>query len=126
MINSTIQIGLVAIAALGIAGAAAIAGPSSNDFACGISTTTDRGMMAIEGVVQTQEAMSGDYRFALKSSGSGGSSNINQGGQFTATPGSPVSLGRVMINAGSKVDVEFTVRKGGETIDCSAPLTSLT
>ncbi|ODT68199.1 MAG: hypothetical protein ABS75_21280 [Pelagibacterium sp. SCN 63-23] len=119
MIHSTLRIGLVALAALGAAGVAATAGPSDAALACGVSTVTERGMLAIEGVLQSPTALAGEYRFALKSSGAGGSTNINQGGQFSAAAGSAVSLGRVMVNAGAKIDVEFTITSNGRSFDCS-------
>lgn len=102
-----------------IAGFSATANASSGDIACGVSTTTAHGMMTVEGILQTPEALTGQYRFSLKSSGNGGSTNINQGGNFTAAPGTDLSLGRVMVNAGSHIDVDFTIDAGGQTYDCS-------
>ena len=124
MFHSKLLSGLVAIAALGIAGVAANAeSPQATDLACGVSTQTEHGMLVVEGVFQSATALNGDYRFALKSQGAGGSTNISQGGQFSAAAGTAVSLGRVMINAGSDVDVDFTVSAGGKTLNCSAPVT---
>lgn len=124
MLHSTFRLGLVALLALGGAAVAANANSDagSSKIVCGVSTATDRGMMAIEGILQSPDALHGEYRFALRSSGSGGSTNINQGGQFSASPGMPVSLGKVTVNAGSAIDVDFTVTAGGRKFDCSSQL----
>ncbi len=126
MLQSTATLGLVVLLALGGAAVAANANTSNPDdaIACGVSTVTDRGMLAIEGVLQSPEALHGEYRFALKSSGNGGSSTINQGGQFAASPGMPVSLGKVTVNAGSAIDVDFTITTGGRKYDCSQQFTA--
>lgn len=126
MLHSTLRIGLVALAALAAAGAVANASSSDGDLACGVSTITERGMLSIEGVLQSPVALTGEYRFALKSSGAGGSSNVSQGGQFSAAPGTAVTLGKVMVNAGSSIDVDFTVTTGGRQLDCSTQFAALT
>lgn len=119
MLHRTAQIALAAVAALAGAGFVANANASGSDFSCGVATKTDGGMMAIEGTLTSPTAMAGEYRFALKSNGGGGSTNISQGGQFSAAPNTQVSLGQVMINAGSNVSVDFTVTTNGKTFDCS-------
>ncbi|MCP8883516.1 hypothetical protein NIM87_08400 [Devosia sp. XJ19-1] len=128
MVYSSFRIGIIALGALAIAGVAAQAG--SNGTAgvldCGISTKTERGMMSVEGVLTSPVAMSGDYRFSLRSQSTGGSSNISQGGQFTVAPGTAVSLGKVLVNAGSSIDVDFTIASDGQQFNCSGPLTAHT
>lgn len=120
MLHSTAQLGLIALLVLGGAGMAANAyGTAADGLACGVSTSNANGMLSVEGVLQSPEALTGEYRFALKSQGAGGSSNINQGGQFSATPGMPVSLGKVSVNAGANIEVDFTITTGGKKYDCS-------
>lgn len=120
MLHSTAQLGLIALLVLGGAGMAANAyGTAADGLACGVSTSNANGMLSVEGVLQSPEALTGDYRFALKSQGAGGSSNISQGGQFSATPGMPVSLGKVSVNAGANIEVDFTITTGGKKYDCS-------
>ena len=120
MLHSTAQLGLIALLVLGGAGMAANAyGTAADGLACGVNTSNANGMLSVEGVLQSPEALTGDYRFALKSQGAGGSSNINQGGQFSATPGMPVSLGKVSVNAGANIEVDFTITTGGKKYDCS-------
>jgi len=124
MIHISALTGFVALLALGTVGVAANANglAQTNELACGVNTQTDRGMLIVEGIVQSPTALSGEYRFALKSISGGGSTNISQGGQFSAAAGTAVSLGRVMVNAGSSIDVDFTVSAGGKRLDCSSPL----
>lgn len=126
MLVPTFRIGLVALAALGIAGVAANANTPAHGLACGVSTVDERGMLTVEGVLQSPTALSGDYRFALKSQGGGGSSNVSQGGPFSIAPETRVSLSKVTVNAGSTLDIDFTVTAGGQEFDCSTPLPSFT
>jgi len=125
MLQSTITLGMIALITLGGAAAAANAtgGGPKTGISCGVRTATEGRMMIVEGVVQSPKAMSGDYRFTLKSSGNGGSTNISQGGPFSTLADSPASLGKAMINAGSRIDVDFTITSGGQKHDCSGPVT---
>jgi hypothetical protein len=124
MLHSTFKLGLAAILALGGAAVAANAHSDgkSDNLACGVNTSTEGRMISIEGVLQSPEAMTGEYRFALKSSGPSGSSNISQGGAFSATADTRLSLGKVMLNAGSHTEIDFTITSGGKKFDCSQQL----
>ena len=130
MLYARIGSGLIALAALGIAAVGAnadsSAAPRNAGLSCGVTTVTERGMLTIEGVVESQKALVGEYRFAIRSQGAGGSSNISQGGEFSAAPGAPVPLGHVMVNAGRGVTIDFVVKTGGQQFDCSAPVTTRT
>lgn len=120
MINPFIRATLGVVAVLGTIGVAANASAAaSGDFACGVASKIQGGTLTLEGTLTSPTAISGEYRFALKSSSGGGSSNINQGGQFSAAPNTEVSLGQVMVNADAHVSVDFTVTTGGKTFDCS-------
>lgn len=126
MVLSSFRIAALTLGALALAGVAAQANGGQPGFACGISTQTQSGMLAVAGVIQSPTAIEGEYRFSLKSLGGGGASNISQGGQFTAAPNAQVSLGQILVNAGSNIDVDFTITSGGKQFDCSAPLTTRT
>lgn len=123
MLNPIIQSAFAVIAALGVAGFAANASAANPDFTCGVSTTAKGGMVAIEGRLLSPTPLSGDYRFALKSSGNGGTSNISQGGPFSAAPNSEVLLGNVMLNANARFNVDFTITADGKKFDCSQSAT---
>jgi hypothetical protein len=119
MLHPMIQTIIAATAAVSTVGLAANANASGGDFACGVVTSTHNGMMSVAGSLLSPTALSGEFRFAFKSSGNGGSTNISQGGQFSAAPNAEVSLGQVMVNAGANVSVDFTVTANGRTYDCS-------
>lgn len=119
MLHPLIQTTLAAAAALTAIGFAANANAAGGDFACGVTTQTQGGMLAVQGKLMSPTALNGEYHFALKSSGGGGSTNINQGGQFSAEPNAEVALGQVMVNANAHVNVDFTVTANGKTYDCS-------
>lgn len=121
--SSAVALGLV-IAAIAATNGMANSG-SNSGFQCGIAKTTQNGMLALEGTLTSTVAVSGEYRFAIQSSGNGGSSNISQGGYFTARANEPTSLGKVMLNAGSSYDIVFDVTADGKNIDCNQDLASL-
>lgn len=126
MHHTSFRLGLVAFVALGGAAIANANSGQAGAIACGVSTVTDRGMMSVEGVVQSPTALTGEYRFSLKSSGNGGSSNISQGGAFAIEAGAATTLGKVMVNAGSTLNVDFQVTAAGKNYDCSQSLTART
>ncbi|WP_035087496.1 curli-like amyloid fiber formation chaperone CsgH [Devosia riboflavina] len=123
MLHPFIQTTIAAAAAIAAVGFAANANAAGGDFACGVISKTQGGMLALEGTLVSPTALTGEYRFALKSAGGGGSTNISQGGQFSAAPNAEISLGQVMINANSNVSVDFTVTANGKTFDCSQTAT---
>ena len=75
---------LLGLALAGIAANAGFANSTASATQCGVSTSTERGMLALEGSILSPVALSGEYRFAIRSASSGGSSNISQGGAFSA------------------------------------------
>ena len=80
-----------------------------------------RGVL-LEGLVFADVPLTGSYRLRISQRGPGGSSQINQGGEFEATPGEPQSLGTVSVGSGPN---SFTARLSvsfddGGTVDCSA------
>jgi hypothetical protein len=121
-------ISTIALFGLGLAALAATSGmanASAASDACGIVTSTQNGMLVIEGAVLSPVALDGSYQFAIQSSGGGGNSNISQGGQFTAAANKQTTLGIVMINAGSNYSVDFTVTANGKKLDCDQEVASL-
>lgn len=124
----TQRTGTIALLGLGLAALAATSGMANASTAsdtCGVVTSTQNGMLVIEGAVLSSVALDGSYQFAIQSSGGGGSSNISQGGQFTAAANQQTALGKVMINAGSNYSVDFTVTANGKKLDCDQEVASL-
>ena len=120
--SSAIALGLVVAT---LAASAGLANSAASDTQCGIATSSQGGMLALEGTILSPVALSGEYRFAIQSSGNGGSSNISQGGYFTANANEATPLGKVLINAGSNYNVVFDVTAGGKKIDCDQDIASL-
>ncbi len=102
----------------GIAVGGCHAGSPSELVQCEISANTSGGMTSLKGVVHADKTVHGSYRLRIKSSGASGSSNIEQGGEFTAGPGSPATLGTVTLS-GPRLDADLIVNVGGRAIACT-------
>ena len=77
--------------------------------------------MVLEGLVFADVPITGTYQFRISQRGAGGSSQINQGGEFEAAPDEPASLGTVLIGSGPNgFRARLTVRWRGGTVDCNA------
>lgn len=127
MLSFDKRLGVIpALFGLGLAALAVTSGQAGTTSAgpvqCGITSTTQNGMLMLEGALRTDVAVNGSYQLRLQSSGSGGSSNISQGGNFSAAAHDNISLGKVMINAGSKYDLVFEVTANGQKLDCDQEL----
>lgn len=95
------------------------AGSSSGPVRCEIQATTSGGMVTLQGVVRADKAVSGSYTFRVESAGGSGSSDISQGGDFSARAGDPTTLGQVMLGGnGSIYDARLEVTAGGKTYRC--------
>jgi len=116
---------LLGLALAGFAASAGFANSADSAAQCGVATSSERGMLALEGTIQSPVALSGEYRFSIQSSSNGGSSSISQGGYFTANANEATPLGKVLINAGSTYDIVFDVTAGGKKIVCSQDIASL-
>lgn len=111
---------LLSLGAVAIAAGAGEAGSKSEPVSCEIRAETSGGMTTLEGVLRADKAVSGSYRFRVKSSGTSGNSDIDQGGEFTAAPGSRETLGSVMLGSrGARYDASLAVTVNGKTIECS-------
>jgi hypothetical protein len=110
--------------ACGAAVAGAGAGPSlegpGGPVACEIHVERQGGTVTLEGLVFAEMPVSGSYRLHVSQGGGGGSSRINQGGDFEAAPGEPESLGTVSRGSGGAYSATLEVRWNGGTTGCSA------
>jgi hypothetical protein len=109
----------VGLAVAGMA-VAATTTPGSGDgpVQCEIRKTNANGMTMLEGVVRADIALSGTYQFQVAGRGGGGSSNISQGGYFSAAPGTEVTVGSVMLSNAS-FDASLELIADGKTIACA-------
>ena len=104
-------------AGLGAAGAAAASGDTDGPISCEIRKGSVFGMTALEAVVHADEAVSGSYSFTVKGSG-GGSTDIRQGGAFSAGPGAPATLGKVSVGGSAAYDARLSVEADGLSVEC--------
>jgi hypothetical protein len=110
------------ILGLGVAGFAMAdsQSESTDPVRCEILAAPANGMITLEGVLHTDVALSGSYLFRVTSSGGAGSSNIQQGGMFSAEPDRPATLGTVMLgNSGGTYNASLEIQSNGTTVACS-------
>ena len=114
---------LVALAAIGTAGYAGSAdtAASTTPVPCEVVAVASGGGTSLEAIYNAQGPASGTYQFSVKTTGGAGSTNINQGGGFSAQSAGPISLGRVTVSTASNYDITLTVDVGGQTFKCLNP-----
>jgi len=87
---------------------------------CEIQRISPGEMTSLQGVIETDKAVSGTYEFRVVSSGRGGQSNVRQGGAFSATSGGVVKLASIMVGgSGTSFDASLEITLNGKTIECS-------
>ena len=116
-------------AALGIGAAGTIhgsiervgAGPTaSQPLRCEIQVQERGNSVALQGLVFAKTAIEGSYQLRVSKSGGGGSSDINQSGDFSAGPGEPSTLGTVSLGGdGGSYVARLTVTWDGGSIECT-------
>lgn len=116
--TKSLSLALAGITLAGLAATTGMANAPASAVQCGVATSTQGGMLAIEGTILSPIAMTGEYRFSIRSVSNGNSSNINQGGMFSAAANEVTTIGKVTVNAGASVDVDFNVTAGGQKFDC--------
>ena len=90
--------------ALGLSGSA-VALPHPPSVQCEIEVVTTPHGTVLRPVARSAAALSGEYRLSVESAGSGGSSQVSQGGAFSLTPGRPETLGSVSLAQSSGMQV---------------------
>jgi hypothetical protein len=114
-----------ALVGTALAATAGMANSAASSVQCGIVTTSNQGMLELEGAIVSPMALSGEFRLALKSFGNGGSSNISQGGYFSVEANQPTTISKVVINANSSYDLDFDVIADGKKLVCDQDIASL-
>lgn len=113
----------ILLAGLGAAGCSAGASetlPEGDSVRCEIDITSSGGAFGLGAVVHADKAVTGSYRFNVSGSGRAGSTNISQGGGFSAGPGDDARLGRMMLgNSGAIYDVRLDISVGGRDYHCA-------
>ncbi|KUO57725.1 MAG: hypothetical protein APF80_02495 [Alphaproteobacteria bacterium BRH_c36] len=107
---------IVIAAAVSCVGAS-IPASADGSVSCSIQVSRNGGMTALTGLARASSPVSGTYEFVVTSTGSGGSSNIVQSGDFSASGGQTEELGQVAVGGG--YSAKLKVRAGGRTYVCS-------
>lgn len=102
-----------------IAAGAASVEAASDGIRCEIQVKSRSGGVTLEGIVHANAAVDGSYQLVITKSGGGGSSDINQGGEFSAAPGKETSLGTVVLAGnGGSYTATLKVKWNGKSTEC--------
>ena len=86
---------------------------------CEIQVKPLGGGIELQGIVFASTPVQGAYELQVSKSGGGGSSNINQGGDFDASPNAPARLGVVTLGGDKGTyRARLKVMWNGKTIQC--------
>lgn len=112
-----------ALAAVGAGLAAAAASGTDSAEAgggltCEIRASKSGSGVELTGVVRASQATSGSYRFSVAQSGSGGSSDIDQGGDFSLKAGEQQVVGEISLGKGS-FDARLKVSSSAGGTSCA-------
>lgn len=107
---------------LGLVACAAVA-TSADDHApetlCELSQIAIPGGTRLEARVFPQAAMTGSYELTVRDTGRGGSSSIDQSGDFSAARGDALVLGEIELSTQARhLDASLTLRTGGKVYTC--------
>lgn len=107
----------IALAGLGLV---ALSAPAfASDDICTIQAVTQNGGVVLQGVVLSPAALSGSYQFEVKAKGPSGSSDISQGGMFSAKANDATPLGQVQLSSpGATYNVKLIIDANGKSYDC--------
>ena len=84
------------------------------------ATPAGGGMVKLDALVHADKAVSGSYTFRVEKTGGGGSSTINQGGDFDAKAGQTATLSTVSLGGkGAQYKATLDVTIGGKTMSCT-------
>lgn len=90
----------------------------SSELRCEIYQSHRGGGVVLEGVVFSGSAVNGSYQFTVTKSGGGGSSNINQGGEFSVGAGGKRTVSSVSLGGDGGYSATLRVTADGHTTAC--------
>lgn len=111
---------LIAVVLAAGAGAAYSAGgQQAGTTACEILASKSGGAITLEGVFHADAAAQGSYQFSVKSVSGAGSTNINQGGGFSARANESATLGRVTLGGSATYEATLRIDANGVSHECA-------
>lgn len=115
VLSLAVGLGVIGIVAAGAGSVEAAAG----GVRCEVQIKARSGGVTLEGIVHSNAAIDGTYQLVVTKSGGGGSSDINQGGAFSAVAGEDTSLGTVMLGGnGGSYTAKLKVKWNGNSTEC--------
>ncbi len=87
---------------------------------CEIGVKSAGGTVRLDALVNADKAVAGSYTFRVEKTGGGGSSTINQGGDFDAKAGETATLSSVSLGGkGAAFKATLIVNAGGKSVTCT-------
>ncbi|OJY63341.1 MULTISPECIES: curli-like amyloid fiber formation chaperone CsgH [unclassified Rhizobium] len=110
----------LALLPVGAIAAMTTANPSDGAQLCEIKATPGAGMVRLDALVHADTHATGTYTFHVEKVGNGGSSTINQSGDFEATAGHATILSSVSLNSqGTEYKATLDVMIGDKSFSCT-------
>lgn len=124
-ISVVVAVTLAGLAALGASAAVLDADRSqTGPVRCEIRDRIEGDTVFLEPLVHSDKDASGTYSVSVSGGGEGGSSNIQQGGDFSVVAGRTASLGRMSVGAArASYDVKLRLKLDGTNVSCSRQVT---
>ncbi len=108
-------------AAVGMFGAYAAAdtADAGAGLTCEIRMVKSGDDIQVKGLIHAASAASGSYKFRLSQNGDGGSSRINQGGDFSLAAGESSVVGEATMNGGDGLVARLSVSSPAGSTSCT-------
>lgn len=113
---------ILALVLLPVGAVAAMTAANQSDGAelCEIKATPEAGMVRLDALVHAARHVGGTYTLHVEKSGGGGSSSINQGGDFDAIAGHSTILSSVSLDSkGTEYKATLDVVIGDKSFRCT-------
>lgn len=85
---------------------------------CEIRMVKSGGGVELKGIVHAARAASGSYRFNISNDGSGGSSDVSQGGDFALAAGESTVVGEAAFGNADGLKARLSVSTSAGTTSC--------
>ncbi len=96
---------------------------SASTLGCTIGNTVSGGQIILSPQARSVTAVSGSYQFSVRGGGAGGTSSINQGGNFKVPAGGNTTLGSLSLSGDASYEVTLDVTAGIASAHCSKTVT---
>jgi hypothetical protein len=87
---------------------------------CELTQEYNGGTVTLGGLIMSPVEVNGQYQLVVIKAGPAGSSSIRQGGQFSASAGAPVAVGKAKLSLepGATYTTRLLVQAGGRSYEC--------